>query len=153
MYRMFTNSHVMKNRNRGKKINIILLKNKFPDHLIIKIEVVCNINKKTMSIKSITNRSIWHCYHRSTWHCYTFQAINLKVEILSKWGHGWTIDGHVIVTNWSHIHRGIVYTSSLSDVFGVRWQVVKPVVKLKLCVWPAIVSLGCNGESTWSIIS
>ena len=55
---MFTNSHVMKNRNRGKKINIILLKNKIPDHLIIIIiEVVCNINNKTMSIKNITNRS------------------------------------------------------------------------------------------------
>ena len=44
----------MKNRNRGKKINIILLKNKIPDHLIIIIEVVCNINNKTMSIKNMT---------------------------------------------------------------------------------------------------
>ena len=67
---MFTNSHVMKNRNRGKKINIKLLKNKIPDHLIIIImEVVCNINNKTMSIKNNTNRSIWHWYK--------FQAINL----------------------------------------------------------------------------
>ena len=58
MYHMFTNSHVMKNRNRGKKITIIL-QNKIPDHLIIIIiEVVCNINNKTMSIKNITNRSI-----------------------------------------------------------------------------------------------
>ena len=60
MYRVFTNSHVMKNINRGKKKNIILLTNKIPDHLIIIIEVVglCTINNKTMSIKNITNRSI-----------------------------------------------------------------------------------------------